>query len=94
MQKSAMITLENNQLFVSGEINFATAMPLWRQSQALLSQCPAWHFDFSGVTSCNSSALSLMIEWKKLATKQSKTIFFHALPQQLISVMTMASITL
>lgn len=92
MQSQATITLDHNCLLISGEINFTTAAALWMKSLPLLAQCKNLLFDFSKVTSINSAALALLLEWIKYAKKVSKPIAFRNVSLQLQSIATVAGI--
>jgi ABC-type transporter Mla MlaB component len=83
---SADISLQNNRLMVSGDLNFATVMNLLNQSLPLLSQCPRFDFDFSNVISANSAVFAIMLEWMKQAKRVQKTITFSYLPAQFSSI--------
>jgi len=49
-------------------------MSVYEKSLAQLHKEKSWHFDFSGLKSCDSSGIALMIEWIKLA-KKTKQIY-------------------
>lgn len=83
---AANIAFENNNLLVSGDINFVSAASLWNDSLPLLSKAKELIFDFSGVTHANSAALALLIEWIKYAKQTNKSISFIKLPDQLRSI--------
>ncbi len=86
MISQASITVENNHLMISGELNFSTVTGLWNASLALLPQQNELHFDFSKVTSSNSAGLALLIEWLKYAKQKNKVINFKNIPPQLLSI--------
>lgn len=92
MSSQADITVDRDRLCVSGMIDFFTAMQLWQQSLPLLSQKNTLDFDFSAVISANSAALALLLEWLKYAKREQKTITFHGLPSQLLSIATIAGL--
>lgn len=86
MNSAATITLENDRLLVTGDLDFTSVVSLWNTSLSLLQNCKDLNFDFSRVTSSNSAGLALLVEWVKLANKQHKKIHFHNIPPQLISI--------
>jgi phospholipid transport system transporter-binding protein len=86
------ITLQNDRLVVTGDLNFATVMDLWEQSLPLLAQCQRLDFDLSKVVSSNSAGLALMIEWIKQAKHSNKAITFYSLPRQLASIASVSGI--
>jgi len=92
MQTDARIYLENNHVFVSGEINFDTTVSLWNHSLPFFSHPEELIFDFSGVTKTNSAGLALLLEWIKYAKQAKKRIIFKNLPAQLTSVAAVAGI--
>jgi phospholipid transport system transporter-binding protein len=88
----ASITLQNDRLMVSGDLNFATVMKVWNQSLPLLMKRESFYFDFSNVISTNSAGLALMIEWIKYARSTHKNIEFNYLPPQLMSIASVSGI--
>jgi len=87
------IRLENECLFVSGELNFETVMRVLSESLPLLAQCKQWQFNFSEVSEANSAAIALMLEWLKYAKQQGKPISFGQLPLQLNSIATVLGVS-
>lgn len=71
---------------VSGPLDFVTVIKWWNSSLSYLINEPEYCFDFTGVTSSNSAALALMLEWVRYASKVNKTIQLKAIPQQLLSI--------
>lgn len=92
MSDLATITVKDQCLLVAGELNFNSVMLIWQQSLPLLKSLAAWSFDFSAVTSTNSAALALLLEWRKLALSQQKTASFHHLSEQLVSLAKVAGV--
>jgi len=92
MTDQASIQIVNENLLVSGVINFETAMPLWNSSLPLLTHLNQFNFDFSKVTSVNSASLALLLEWIKYAKLQNKPIFFQNLSPQILSLAKVAEI--
>lgn len=83
---SHQIVLQNNILAISGELNFATVVPLWNDSLPLLAQCQTLSYDFANVTSSNSGGVVLLLEWVKYAKRHKKEIRFSHIPLQLQSI--------
>lgn len=86
MQKNADITFQNNQFFISGDLNFSNVMSVYEKSLPQLNQSPECHFNFSQLTSSDSSGIALIIEWVKLAKRHHKPIKFVQLSQDLMSL--------
>lgn len=84
--------LTDDCLTVSGELNFATVVHLWNESLPLLAKHQVLQIDLSRVTSANSAALALLLEWLKYARDEKKTITFQNMPPQIQSIASMAGI--
>lgn len=88
----ANITLENNWLVISGELDFFTVTKMLQTSRDLLRNVVDWRFDLSQVTSSNSAALALLLEWVKQAKRYNKNILFKKIPPQIISIAAVAGV--
>ena len=86
----ASISLSDNQIIVSGELNFVTVTDLWHQCLPLLQKEPVLHIDLSKVTTANSAALAFLLELQKAAATVKKSILFCSVPPTLLSL---ASVT-
>jgi ABC-type transporter Mla MlaB component len=86
MQKTVAICFQQNEVFISGDINFSNAGKLYSESLPLLEQATDWHFNFSQLKSSNSVLLALIIEWIKLAKHSKKKIQFSALSADIHSI--------
>lgn len=86
MANEATISCRGQSLVVSGCLNFATVMSVWKNSLPLLAKNSKLHFDLSQVTTANSAGLALLLEWVKWAKQQKKSIQFDHIPPQLLSV--------
>ena len=82
----------DNCLVISGELNFVTVVNLWSESLPLLAKHNALHIDLSRITSANSAALALLLEWLKYARRENKTISFKNTPSQIQSIAAVAGI--
>jgi len=85
MKKYADIIFQDNKFAITGDLDFFNVMSVYEKSLAQLHKEKSWHFDFSGLKSCDSSGIALMIEWIKLAKKQSKSIEFSHLSPEILS---------
>lgn len=63
--KQADITIENNTLQVSGELDYFNVMSVYNKSLSLLPTDQAPIIDFSRLVDANSAGVALMIAWKK-----------------------------
>lgn len=86
MISKAAIRLQNNVIFVAGELNFSNAGDIWKSSLSILAAQPKYVFDFSELSSSNSAGLALLLEWMKHAKSQKKIISFLNLPEQLVTL--------
>jgi len=71
-------------LQIQGVVDFTTASQLLKAShQWLKSQQLTIEWDWSQVERVNSVALSLMLEWQRIATKKRLSMTFVRLPSNL-----------
>lgn len=92
MQKQADIIFQNNKFLVSGELDCANVMSVYKKSLPQLENCRALEFDFSQLKSSNSAGLALIIEWIKFARQRNKSIQFNHLSTDLMSIAKAAGI--
>lgn len=83
---SAAAYFTNDHLVVSGDLNFKTVVNLWDESLPLLAKHNELCIDLAKVTSANSAALTLLLEWLKYARRENKSITFKNIPSQLLSI--------
>jgi phospholipid transport system transporter-binding protein len=86
MIKTADITLNNQTLHLSGDLDFYNVMSVYRKSLDLLKALPAYQIDFSNLRSSDSAGIALIMEWVKLAKRQQKSIQLNQLPTSLQSI--------
>ncbi len=92
MQKNADIILENDTLFLKGDLCFANVMSVYEKSlQQLNAINTKWILDFSHLTSSDSSGLALILEWIKFAKQSRRAIQFEHLSRDLLSLARAAS---
>lgn len=89
---TAVIIEHEDCLKVSGSLNFFTVMNLWYSSLPLLMNKTSLQFDFSDVTSANSAGLALLLQWQRYAKGHQQTISFNNMPEQLVSIASVAGI--
>ena len=93
MSKYADLQLEQQNCILSGDLHFSNVMMLLKKSIPLIDQCHALTFDFSKVTSSDSSGLALIVEWIKLSKRQNKPVYFKNLSKDLLAIATAANMT-
>lgn len=87
MTKQASIRVEGNELHLSGDLDFSNVMPLFEQSMVAFEQAvPIIKIDFKNVTSANSVALALMINWMRLAKHKAKRIQLENVSGEMLSL--------
>lgn len=76
--KQADITLENNTLQVSGELDYFNVMSVYNKGLSLLPNDQQAVVDFSRLQDANSAGVALMIAWKK---RWQNVEFRHVSPE-------------
>ena len=74
---------EKGRFLVSGTLGFDTVPDLMKQAKRLFASVDAVVVDFSGVSSCNSAGLAVVLEMARLMRQQQKTICFREVPEQI-----------
>jgi phospholipid transport system transporter-binding protein len=93
MTKIADITLNNQTLYLSGDLDFYNVMSVYRKSLVLLKNIPVYQIDFSKLTTSDSAGIALIMEWLKLAKKHHKSIQLNNLSANLQSIVEVAGLT-
>lgn len=88
----ASVCYQEGCLIVSGELNFSTVVSVWNESQPLLAKYNVLSIDLSRITSANSAALALLLEWLKYAKRENKMISFKKTPLQIQSIASVAGV--
>jgi phospholipid transport system transporter-binding protein len=76
-------------LRVEGELSFETLPAVLAQSaefEARPDLPDRLTIDFAGVTGVDSSAVALLLEWRREALKRGKTLIFDNLPANLLAL--------
>ena len=76
----------NQYIQVKGELTVNTVMHALSQFTRECKSLPQWVIDFTGVTRVDSTALALLIELKRNAKKNKKSISFIYLPAALLTI--------
>ncbi|MCU7798365.1 MAG: STAS domain-containing protein [Candidatus Thiodiazotropha sp. (ex Semelilucina semeliformis)] len=71
---------------VKGEMTFATAKQLLKQSEDFFFQSQDIEIDLSQVTGADSAGLALLLEWKARATQQGVQIVINEIPEGVMSI--------
>ena len=89
MNGQAHLHIEDGCMQVSGELNFASVIPLQAQGgQWLQTAAPARCFvDLSGVTQANSAGTTLLLSWLRSARAAGKQLTIRNMPATLTSLM-------
>ncbi len=77
---------EDNLFHLAGELTFATVNALLEQSPALFEDHHKLNIDLTAVTHSDSAGLALLIDWMRLAKKNSKDIMFYNIPAQMLAI--------
>ncbi len=78
---------------VGEDINFDNVVNVRQQGQRQIDKESEPRFDFSRVKQSDSSALSLMLSWKRYAAGKSKTVLFENVPTSLVTLATICNVT-
>jgi len=85
-----MLNLEQiqNQVKLSGELNFETVAELLNQPQINFNAAESTQIDvdLSQISRFNSASLALLIEWMKKAEQSGVQIKYHSAPEQLMKI--------
>jgi len=95
MKQQAKLQIQDNTLFVTGQIQFDTVMPLYQESQTLISLMKQIIIDLKNLEHCDSSGLALCTAWMRIAESQNKSLHFTNVPsfmQDLIRVYGLESV--
>lgn len=70
---------------LAGELSQKNARTALAEGNAAIAQGQS-EFDLSGLERIDSAAVAVMIEWQRQAMEKKLTLQFHALPDNLISL--------
>lgn len=71
---------------VEGEVSFATAKKLLRQSEAFFDKPQDLVINLSRVTGADSAGLALLLEWKARAAHAGAELVVEGLPEAMLSI--------
>jgi len=90
--RTATVTQVNNDWQISGDVLINTANDLLKQSQDYpIGQ--KTKVDFAQVTDVDTTAVSLILEWKRRAAKENQSLVFVNLPENLTSLIQLYDVT-
>lgn len=87
-----MIVCDGGRCSVQGPITFESAVSLLSQGRELFAS-PQVTVDLQGVTDVDSSALSLLLEWRREAAGNGRSIRYLNLPDNLRSLAQLYDVT-
>ena len=87
-----MISCKDGRCSVQGPITMDNVVSLLEQGRDQLAAAPAT-IDLSGVTEVDSSALSLLLEWRRDAARSGRSVRFEGLPRNLQSLAELYGVT-
>jgi phospholipid transport system transporter-binding protein len=87
-----MISCKDGRCTVQGPVTMANVESLLQQGREQLASASAT-IDLSGVTEVDSSALSLLLEWRRDAARNGRTVRFARLPANLQSLAQLYGVT-
>jgi phospholipid transport system transporter-binding protein len=76
-------------LALKGELSFDTIPQVLEESAAYAARTDLpdrLTIDFSGITSVDSAAVALLLDWRRMAVKRGKTLVFVNLPANLLAL--------
>lgn len=82
-------TAPGEVLKLDGELGFETLPAVLAESAEYAARADLPErltIDFSGITGVDSSAVALLLEWRRLAAKRGKTLVFENLPTNLLAL--------
>ena len=96
MSAGARLAVDGDCMRVSGELDFATVIPLQPEGdQWLRTQAPAaCRLDLGDVTRSNSAATALLLAWLRTAAAAGKTLRVENVPEPLRGLLHLASLDL
>ena len=88
MSESYSLTFDESESLVrvGGELTFSTVKEILAQAQMMFETMTMLNIDFTDVTRSDSAGLALLIDWMRTAGKESKTITFYNIPQQILAI--------
>ena len=86
MSQTTLTSRGADQFVISGNLSFATATELLKQSEQLFDAASTINIDLAAVTHADSAGLALLLEWLRYGKLKNKAVRYHNLPAQLRSL--------
>jgi phospholipid transport system transporter-binding protein len=80
-----MITVDGGRAVLAGPVTLATINAVLEEGAHVL-KAPTLTVDLAGVTEVDSTAVSLLLEWRRAAQREQRTIAFANYPANLKSL--------
>lgn len=77
---------EDGRLKVAGELSFKTVPALVSKSQDYFKNGSSLDVDLTDVSRADSAGVALLIEWRRQAQKQNKSVCFFNIPSQMLAI--------
>lgn len=86
MAEFALEDLGDGKFGLAGDMTFATAERILRESEALFSEYTSIEVDLSAVQKSDSAGLALLLEWITWANHNIREIRFIGIPQRVTAI--------
>jgi len=92
---SVEINKTENGFLLSGKVQFNNVVALRKHGNDIIDRFnrSALQVDLSGVTSSDTSVLSLLLRWLSYANQQNKQVHYTAIPETLLKVVKVCGLT-
>lgn len=87
-----MITVEGSRAALTGPVTLASINAILEEGARVL-KAPALTVDLAGVTEVDSTAVSLLLEWRRAALREQRTMAFANHPDNLKSLIRLYGVT-
>ncbi|MFN7085343.1 MAG: lipid asymmetry maintenance protein MlaB [Burkholderiales bacterium] len=87
-----MISCEGDRCRLEGAVNSGNVIALLEESKRLFT-APRITVDLAGLTEVDSTAISLLLEWRRQAQRDNRRISFVNLPDNLRSLAALYGVT-
>lgn len=88
-----MITCNDGRCTVEGPLTLENIVAVLEESHSTMSAAGEVVVDLAGVTEVDSSAVSLLLEWRRAAARDKRKLEFVNLPDNLKSLVQLYGVT-
>lgn len=88
-----MISCDGDRCRIEGPLTIENIVAVLEASRQALPAAPQVTMDLAGVTEVDSSAVSLLLEWRRAALRDSRKLTFINLPDNLKSLAQLYGVT-